>query len=176
MNPEYHLVRLTAQSKRSDPKQPQGGMPEFSNQDVQLLCALIGAPTPEGFNTNLPAYWAVTAKYCQSDISEVNLVNWLQRISWAAWYGNRRNSDTPLMPSVNDRLAESAVLLFLNPRDREGKLRSLDWVASYVGKGRATFFRRYRAHWGRLLAKLHELETRGLGDVQFALRRSSDAA
>lgn len=160
-NPEYFLVRLSAQSKGSDPKQPSGGKPELTAQDIQMLCSMVGSVFD---------YWAITAKYCQSEVAEKNLLQAMRHLSRRSWHETEAFRDIPVNTDELDRMAEASVLSFLNPRDSEGNLRGDQWAAAYMRCHRNTFVKKFKAHWLRLTAKLNQLETSGLADIRNALR------
>jgi hypothetical protein len=160
IDPEYYLVRLTAQSKGADPKLPGGGKPVLTQQDIQLLASCV---------KNRFSYWALTGKYCDSEISESNLVEAMHLFSRSIWHGAPRNRNVLVSTLVLDRLAESAVIIYMNPRDGRGRMRTDAWISAYIGRSRNTFGSRYKLHWGALLGKLHELESEGLAEIRSAL-------
>ena len=159
IDPEFHLVRLTAQSKRADPKHVPGGVPAWTAADVQALAGSIG---------DIFAYWAILAKFCQSDIATANLTDAIQRLSWQSWRDKPLNRDTAFSVDLSDRLAQAAVLCFICPRTSDGHLRGDEFVAAYIGRHRNTFAPRYKRHWQALLGKLHALESSGLEDLRRA--------
>lgn len=161
VNPEFHLVRLTAQSKNADPKHVPGGVPAFSVEDVQALAGSIN---------DIFAYWAVLAKYCQSDVAITNLTEAFQILAWQAWRDKPSHRETAYSVDLSNKLAEAAVLCFLCPRDSQGHLRGDEFVARYIGRHRTTFGPKYKRHWQALLGKLHALESEGLQDVRRAQR------
>lgn len=154
---ESYLCRLTAQSKGSDPKQPPGGEPEFTFQEIQTIT----------WTMDLFAFWVVMAKVCQDEISEANLAEAMRRLARAKWEGGDTGTE------ILNRIAEAAVIVFLTPRGPNGHLRKDPWIAHYIEPGmhRKTFQRKYKHHYTMLLGVLDRANDRGMRYVKQALRK-----
>jgi hypothetical protein len=161
-NPEFYLVRLTAQSNGPNPKEPGGGIPEFTQQDIQQLISCIREPL---------VYAAINAKYCQNELAESFLLEAFRRLSRDAWHGNAAYRAIPVTTAILDGLAESAIIAYLCPIAPDKTARGYEWAAAYVGKDRKTFRYNYQAHWRSMSNKLAEYESEGLSNIRRAARK-----
>jgi len=163
-SPEYYLVRLTAQSKGSDPKVISGGRPELTSQDIQTLVALV---------RDRLDYLALTAKYCQSELAETQLLETTKADSIRIWHGTPSNWNTPIKTVELFRMAEAAMIVFLTPRDPQGRERTDTWISEYLGVHRNTYAKKNRAHCLKLLSRLSTFESSGLRAISDALSAKS---
>ena len=142
---EFQLARLTAQSKRSNPKIPTGGAPEITVEDVRT--ALVSCPRP--------VYLAVAAKVCQCERAELELRKVAHRVSSIEWRRNPMNYRTRASLEQIDLIADAAVLAFLNPNGEEDDdgnrvKRDEEWAARVCKVSVREFASNYRFHWKRV--------------------------
>jgi hypothetical protein len=163
-NPEFYLVRLTAQSNGPNPKEPGGGIPEFTQQDIQQLIACIREPL---------VYAAINAKYCQNELAENFLLEAFRQLSRDAWHGNPAYRTVAVTTGILDGLAESAIIAYLCPVAPDGTIRGYDWAAAYISKDRKTFRYNYQSHWRSMANKLAEYESEGLSNIRRAARKEN---
>jgi hypothetical protein len=154
---EFYLARITARSLGADPKQPPGGRPSITADDIRAAISL--ATKPREFH-------AMMAKYCGDDLSEAALLDWLVRYS-----GARYLVDYPtglISGERNQAIAESAMIWFLNPT--QGAARGLAGNARHAGVDPKTWRKYYDQHWRRMTAELFDLEANGVGLIWRTLR------
>lgn len=161
MDPEHLLCRLTAQSKAQNPKMPTGGKPDLSFEDIQHASTKV---------RRLSGYWAVQARICQSKLAEKNLRQAMRRLAILAWHGDRAHRSTNVSTETLEGLADTAVSVYVNPRQKNGNLRSMEWVARQVGVHPNTFHKRYKLFWQRLASYLHQIDGEAQQDIRRATR------
>ena len=156
---EFQLARaFTAQSKWADPKIIRGGKVELTADDIRAAVSMA---------TGRYTFHAMVAKYCNDPHSEAVLLDWVEIQSWLRL--GERYPKTDFKREVNVKLAELAVLFFLNPT--QGLARGDAGNASYIGCHRNTWITKYRNHFKELTAMLLDLERRARHDVRKILRR-----
>ena len=158
---EFHIARLTARSA-SDPKNPFGGKPEITVEDVQT--SMTSASWPE--------YTAVMAKFAQSEHAIQNLLELAKAVSSREWRRNERNYRTKITNERLDLVAEAAVLKFLNPNDQDIK-RDDEWCAKWISTSHNAWARDYRHHFDTVLAKLVDIYNSGTRIVRMQLNNKS---
>jgi hypothetical protein len=161
---EFFLIRLTAQSKGSDPKEPGGGAPKYSPSDVQMIAACV---------ESLPAYYAAMAKVSGDERAAVRLLEMAHMVSEREWRNNPRNREIRHTLNELQRVVEVAVLRFLNPHDEEGKPRNEEWMAKYVGVAWRTWKQNYKDHQTYIEHQLEDFYLRAQDDIYRFTREKS---
>ena len=105
------------------------------------------------------------AKYCQDRRAAEILVHRIARAS--AWQFLEKYPTWRITGKINQGIAESAVLFFLNPA--LGQRRGDQGNALHLGVARNTWSKYYRAHWKDQTASLFELEVAGLRAIRSRL-------
>jgi hypothetical protein len=152
---EFFIIRLTAQSK-TDPKEPGGGKPKYSAADIQMIAACV---------KSLPAYTAAMAKISGDDQAAVRLLDMARLISEDEWRKNPRNREIRHTLNELERVVEVAVLRFLNPHDEEGKPRTEEWMAKYIGVAWRTWRQNYKTHQTFIEQRLDDLYRKAQSDI-----------
>lgn len=169
---EFHLARLTAQSKRSNPKLPFGGRPEITVEDVRAALA----------SSNPWEYVAVASRVCQCERATIKLLDMTRALSLRAWYLRPDNYRTRASLEQLDLMAEAAVLAFLSPLDGdEQKLddgarvrRDETWAARYCKIAPKIFAANYRDHWRRMISVLDDFYRSGARRICSNLTKSPE--
>lgn len=159
-------ARTTAQSKGSDPKQPGGGKPDLSVDDVQAAKSFL----PYG------QWLALEARICQSEIAERDLRQAVIKISWYLWRKNEANYKTRITTQRLDLVAEAATLFFLNPylppnkQHPKGRLRDEEWAAKFAETTDEKWARDFRKHYAKIITTLIDLYNRGTHTAKKVLK------
>jgi ubiquinone biosynthesis protein UbiJ len=161
---EFFLIRLTAQSKGSDPKEPGGGAPKYSPADVQMIVACV---------ESLPAYYAAMAKVSGDERAAVRLLEMARMVSENEWRKNPRNREIRHTLNELDRVVEIAVLMFLNPHNKKGEPRTEEWMAKYVGVAWRTWKQNYKDHQTFIQQQLQDFYQRAQADIYRFTRENS---
>jgi hypothetical protein len=153
---EFLLIRRTAQSKGGNPKQPPGGVPQYTGQDIQMIASCV---------RSLPAYYAAAAKAEGDELASIKLLEAAQILSRMEWQRNYRNYDTRHTLNELARVAEVAVIKFLNPCDDQGKPRTEEWEAMYIGVAWRTWRQNYKHHQAYIEQKLDDFYKSAQDDI-----------
>ena len=149
MSVEIFLARLTAQSVDINPKQAQGGLPEFTAGDISL----IASQAPH------MSFHALMTKCCFDAISAKKLYYWMHNHSLTEWFLNGENEHASIVIGQANRLVELAMIGWANPNAAESA--TLIDRATYIRANHDTFKRKYQAHYNYLAAELDFLEAVG---------------
>lgn len=150
MTVEYQLARLTAQSKGANPKEPGGGIPTMTREDI----AALASEAPH------MAWHALMAKYCDDAISEKRLLQHIHLLNIDEWFTNPKYATTKAAPMQLNKLAELAVLGWVNPQCPHAK--AVETRAAFIGAARETYRRVFQDHYAYLLGELGHLEQLGI--------------
>lgn len=146
---EFDLVRLTAQSKGQDPKQPGGGVPEYTKADI-LACA---AEMPH------IAWHCIMAKYCGDKLSERELLDRAHRISIAEWFDNPEHRLKNIRAGQLIKVAELSVLAYLMPACQHAM--SYGTRAIYAGCRSSKWQECFQSHYEWIIGELEYAERIG---------------
>lgn len=161
MSVEYLLARLTAQSSGPRPKEPGGGKPILTREDIAAMAG----------DTKPMSYHALMTKYCQDSISDLQLRLWLHKVSLDEWFRQPEHHDTPTKASQLKRLPELAILGWANPKCPHAL--AIGTRAVFTGCTADIFKRNYQKHYAFLLRHLDGLEYDGLLAV-YRARKGDD--
>ena len=146
---EYMLVKLTAQSSGPNPKDPGGGVPQFTAADISLIAS--AAPHM--------AYHAMMAKFCDDAISEKALLEWARKTAIEEWCSNPAYAALRIEARQLNRMAELVVLTFVNPQIPHAKTTVS--MAAYVGAAETTYRRNFSPLYSFLAGEIGYLEQIG---------------
>ena len=167
---EFHIARLTAQSK-TDPKNPSGGKPEISIEDIQAARGCL----------NWFEDVALMARTAQDRISSENLLGVAQAISTHEWRQYEKNYRTKITNERLDKIAQAAVLTFLSPFENPKAMvdqqvkRDDSWAAKWVGTTDQVWARDFRQHFGVVLGKILDHYISGHRKMRYFLSRKSSS-
>ena len=148
MSIEFMLARLTAQSAGLE-VDPARGKPELTREDVMLIAS---AAPPICFH-------ALMAKCCDDQISVKKLLEWVWEKSLKEWFSNSENQAIKVEARQMNRMAELAVLAFLNPQCPHAT--STTTRAAYIGANEHTYRKNFQPHYAFLAGELGFLESLG---------------
>lgn len=122
---EYLIIRAFPQSSGgSDPKRVPGGLPKYSTQHIQMVQSIVKGP----------AYYAMMS--CHGDeMAEARLMDWTKTESIREWHENPINHKVPATTRELHRIAEVAVIKFIQPRNNKGEMWPDAWAWKYIGHG-----------------------------------------
>lgn len=147
---EFDLVRLTAQSSGPNPKEPGGGEPAYTRAEIMALIAEVPHV----------AFHALMAKYCGDDQSVQTLLDWVHRKNIWEWYDNTENALKRIHTLELRRVAEVALLAWLNPHAPVAQ--NYETRGAYLGCGGDRFKRVFQRHYNKLLGELDYQEQIGI--------------
>lgn len=147
---EFDLVRLTAQSSGPNPKEPGGGMPEYSRAEIMALIAEVPHM----------AFHALMAKYCGDELSIKALLEWLHRKSIAEWFTNPEHATKKIEARELRRLVEVSLLSWLNPRSPQAT--NYETRGAYLNCSADRFKRVFQSHHCWIQGELGYLEQLGI--------------
>lgn len=154
---EFQLAKLAGGSLWRDPRDPPGGRPRLTVDELRAAFSIADLD-PEEFD-------AMMTKYVQDRTSEERLVERVKRYSIEVFFD--RYPDYPITANRNQGIAESAVLWFANPE--LGRKRGEGGAAIHVGVSAPTWRRYYRDHWKATTAWLFGFESTARPKVWRAL-------
>jgi hypothetical protein len=164
MSIEYVLARQTAQTSWREPRLAPGGKAELTAGDISLIAS--HAPHM--------SYHALMAKCCQYPISEREMLHWANMECWREWRTNVAYREIPVKVDTLDRLAELAVLAWIDPRLPHGA--DIKNRAAFCRENPETFRKKFQELYGYLYGELGYLETVGREAVRRFMRRDDTNA
>lgn len=160
---EYDLVRMTAQSKGSDPKEPGGGSPEYSVEELRACLAEVPHLS----------WHCLLAKYHQDQQSEKELLKRAHMMSLREWFTNAEHRTKTIQAGQLARVAELAVLCFLLPKLPHAS--NYTTRAAFVGCGHDKWRGTFQTHFDWIVRELEYQERigdRAYRDRKFGRRES----
>jgi hypothetical protein len=146
---EFDLARLTAQSSGPNPKEPGGGLPQYTRQEI-LACL---AEVPHA------SFYCLLAKYCGDEQAERQVLKRIRRMSIKEWFDNPEHTTKRIEAGQLKKLAEVAVLAWINPRAPHGASQATR--AAYIGAAEETYRRNFQDHFSWITGELQYLESLG---------------
>jgi len=142
MTIEYDLMRLTAQTSGPNPKEPGGGQPEYSVEELRACAA------------EMPhvAWHCLLAKYHQDELSERELLRLVQHWSLHEWFTNPEHQTKKIEAGQLNRVNELAVLCYLLPRIPHAENYSSR--AAFSGCNHELWKRNFQSHFTFLMREL----------------------
>jgi len=154
---EFDLARLTAQSSGPNPKEPGGGLPMYTRQEI--LACLAEVPHT--------AFHCLMAKYCGDQFSEREVLHFVQRMSIWEWFDNPAHATKRIEAGQLKRVAEVAVLAWINPHAPHAISQAAR--AAYIGAAEETYRRTFQDHFAWINGELQHLEA--IGNKVYLLRK-----
>jgi hypothetical protein len=147
---EYDLSRMTVQSSGPNPKEPGGGEPEYSREEL-MACA---AEMPH------LAWHCLLAKHHQDQLSERELLKRAHMMSILEWFTNPEHRLKPIQAGQLARVAELAVLCYLMPKIPHAT--SYTHRAAFAGCGHDKFKTTFQSHLDWIIRELEYTERIGV--------------
>lgn len=154
---EFYLAKITPGSPWNDPREMNGGIPAITEEDVLAAVSMATQPA---------IYAAMMAKYCQDRRNAERLVHFTAKRSAIAFL--EKYPTWRITGKINQGIAESAVLFYLNPA--AGHKRGDAGNAAHLRVDPKTWRKYYRNHWKAQTSALFELEIEGLRAIGRRLR------
>lgn len=149
MGIENLLARLTAQSSGPNPKEPGGGVPEFTAADISLIASR--APSA--------SFHALMARCCDDPISVRELGHWAFNESINEWFSNSAREAIRIEARQLKKLTALAVASWLNPHIPQAQ--SIEARAGWVGAAKETYRTNLHPHLAYLQQELDYLAAVG---------------
>lgn len=154
---EFDYCRLDAKSSGPNPKEPGGGEPIYSNEEIRACLAEV---------PHL-AWHCILAKFHSDQRSEREVLRRLKMMSIAEWFTNPEHATKSIKAGQLNRVAELALLSWLNPRCAHSQ--STTTRAAYVEMAHGTWRANFQGHYAWLLSELDYLER--LADSAYRKRK-----
>jgi hypothetical protein len=154
---EFDLARLTAQSSGPNPKEPGGGLPMYTRQEI--LACLAEVPHT--------AFHCLMAKYCGDDLSAHEVLRRARMMSLQEWFTNAEHTTKKIEAGQLNKVAELAVLAWLNPHGPHSE--SNQTRSTYTGIPFGTWRANFQSHYGWIVGELEYFER--LGDSTYRNRK-----